>query len=387
MDTVAGLAADDHGVVGRDDELGAVGQLVDSLRGGVGGALLFLGEPGAGKTVLLQHAAALARSGRLSVLVSQGLEGEVHIPYASLHRLLHPMVGGVERLLEPGDAAVLGDALRMPPVTGIDRTAVAAATLRLLHGLAGERPVLLVVDDLHWLDAESRAVLAFLIGRTEPAAIGLVGASRDEAVIHELPDLPVRRLDGLDPPAVAELLATVAAAPTPAVVRRSLAAATRGNPRALVEVAGLLTADQLRGATVIPEPVPIGTSTEWAYAGPIRDLPPLARRVLLLAAADPALDAASLARAAERTGRQPGRARRRRGRRTDHSGHRRGDVRPPAHPGRRLPLRVLARPPHRPRGHRRGLPGPGGAAPGRGRVGARRVARGRAERIRRPGRR
>jgi hypothetical protein len=175
---------------------------------------------------------------------------------------------------------------------------VAAATLRLLHGLAGERPVLLVVDDLHWLDAESRAVLAFLIGRTEPAAIGLVGASRDEAVIHELPDLPVRRLDGLDPPAVAELLATVAAAPTPAVVRRSLAAATRGNPRALVEVAGLLTADQLRGATVVPEPVPIGTSTEWAYAGPIRDLPPLARRVLLLAAADPALDAASLARAA-----------------------------------------------------------------------------------------
>jgi hypothetical protein len=220
VDTLAGL-------VGRDDEVGAVAQLIDALRAGVGGALLFVGESGAGKTVLLQHATALARAGQVTVLVSQGLEGEVPLPYASLHRLLHPVTAEFERLLEPTDAAALGDVMRFPPGSGIDRTAVAAATLRLLHGLAGERPVLLAVDDLHWLDAESRAVLAFLIGRTEPAAIALVGASRDEAALHDLPDLPVRRLDGLDPPAVAELLATVAAAPTPAVVRRTLAAATR----------------------------------------------------------------------------------------------------------------------------------------------------------------
>jgi DNA-binding CsgD family transcriptional regulator len=285
-------------LVGRDDDIAYLEQLVDALHAGVAGSLILLGEPGAGKTVLLQHAQARARDGQATVLVAQGREREAGVAYAGLHRLLHAVAGRIDTTLDPADATVLGGALRLPPAADLDPTAVAAATLRLLLGLAGEGALLLAIDDLHWLDAQSRAVLAFLIGRTEPAAIGLICTTRDEAATLELPDLPVRRLDGLDEPDVGELLAAVAPAPAPAGVRQALTVATRGNPRALVELAGLLTAEQLRGRTMLPDPVPLGTATEWAYATPVRQLPEPTRRVLLVAAADPELDPTALGRAA-----------------------------------------------------------------------------------------
>jgi ATP/maltotriose-dependent transcriptional regulator MalT len=280
-------------LVGRDEEVAAVEQLVDALRTGVGGRLLLVGEAGAGKTVLLRH--AQARADGLTVLVAQGMADEAQLPYSGLHRLLGPVAGPDEA---PELGSELAAAMRLPPAGGIDPTAVAAATLDRLRALAARRPVLLVVDDLHRLDRDSHAVLAFLIGRTEPAAIGLVGASRDETTALALPDVPTQRLGGLDAPAVAELLATVAAVPAPVTVRRALLAATRGNPRALVELADLLTPDQLRGAKALPDPVPLGPATDWAYATPIRRLPEPTRRLLLLAAAEPELDGAALSRAA-----------------------------------------------------------------------------------------
>ena len=284
-------------LVGRGDELAAVEQLVDALREGDGGALFFVGEAGAGKTVLLRHAQGRAEG--LTTLTAQGMVGEATLPYAGLHRLLHPVAGRVDDLLGPADATELAAALTLPPEGATDATAVAAATLHFIQALATERPLLLVVDDLHWLDRESRAVLAFLIGRLDPAAVTILGASRDETLVLDLPNVAWQRLSGLDEPGVAELLATVAAVPTPAAVQQTLAAATGGNPRALVELAGRLTTDQLRGVGMLPDPLPVGTGTEWAYAAAIGQLPVRARLVLLLAAAEPELDAAGLGRAAQ----------------------------------------------------------------------------------------
>ena len=287
-------------IVGRDDEVAQAEALVDALRSGVGGCLLLLGEAGAGKTVLLRH--TQARADGLTVLVAQGLEDEAGMPYTGLHRLLHPVADRAVGLLDQRDAAVLADALRLPAETDLEPGPVAAATLRFLHALAAKRPVLLTVDDTDALDRESRAVLGFLIGRTGQSAIGLIVAARDEVVALELPDAPTLRLGPLDEPAVNDLLAAVTAVPAAAAVRSSLVAATRGNPRALVEVAGLLSVDQLRGVRMLPDPLPLGPASDWAYAGPIRRLPRKTRQALLLAAAGPDLDAATLRRAAEALG-------------------------------------------------------------------------------------
>src|SRR5262245_11872393 len=100
-------------LLGRDDEVALVEQLVDAARAGVGGCVYVIGESGAGKTALVRH--AQARAAGLTVLVSQGLEGEAALPYAGLHRLLHPVASRAEDLLEAGDAATLTAALRLPP--------------------------------------------------------------------------------------------------------------------------------------------------------------------------------------------------------------------------------------------------------------------------------
>jgi DNA-binding CsgD family transcriptional regulator len=283
-------------LIGRDDDVAQVEHLIDAARGGIGGSLFFIGEAGAGKTLLLRYAQARAEG--LSVLVSQGLEGESGVAYAGLHRLLHPVAHQVEELLDPSDARTLTDAIRLPAGQPAPALTVAAATLRLLQALAARQPVLLTFDNLDWFDPESWSVLAFLVGRVDPAPIALIGAGRDETVALELPDAPTRRLGGLDDAAVSELLATVAAVPAAAAARSALAAGTRGNPRALVELASLLSADQLRGITMLPDPLPVGPATEWAYATPILRLPHATRRVLLLCAAEPDLDAAALSRAA-----------------------------------------------------------------------------------------
>jgi DNA-binding CsgD family transcriptional regulator len=287
-------------LVGRDDDLAQVEQLVDGLRAGSGGCLLLVGEPGSGKTALVRH--AQARADGLTVLASQGLPSESDLPYAGLHRLLHPVAGRADTVLEPRDGILLADAMRLPAEADLAPNAVAAATLRFLQVLAEQQPVLVTVDNLDALDAESRAVVGFLIGRTGQAPVALIGTARDEAVALGLPDAPTQHLLGLDEPAVAELLAAVTAVPAAAAVRSALTAATRGNPRALVELAALLTVDQLRGVELLPDPVPLGSGTEWAYAGPVRALPEQTRRALLLAAAGADLDTAALSRAADEFG-------------------------------------------------------------------------------------
>src|SRR5215813_14493583 len=118
-------------LVGRDEDIGLIEQLVDKLRTGAGASLLLLGEPGAGKTMLLRH--AQSRADGLTVLMSQGLDGETSVPYAGLHRLLQPVAGLIDRLLEPADAEPLTDAMRLSTGAPTDAIAVATATLRFLH--------------------------------------------------------------------------------------------------------------------------------------------------------------------------------------------------------------------------------------------------------------
>ena len=152
----------------RDAEIAAVGRVLD----GGGGGLLIEGPPGIGKTRLLGAARALA-DGRL-VLSARGSELERDFPFAVVRQLLEPVV----RDEHFGGAA----ALARPVLRGVGGEQDAGSALHglywLVANLAEERPLLVLVDDIHWADLASLRWLAYLAQRLDGLAVGLVAAAR-----------------------------------------------------------------------------------------------------------------------------------------------------------------------------------------------------------------
>ena len=132
-------------VYGRDAELAVIERLLGRARGGTSGALVLLGEPGAGKSALL--AAAARRAAGFRVLRASGVESECELAFAALHQLLLPVADRLDRLPAP-QARALGAALGILPPAGGDRFGVAAGALSLLAEAAEERPLLCLIDDL-----------------------------------------------------------------------------------------------------------------------------------------------------------------------------------------------------------------------------------------------
>ncbi|SDD50250.1 Response regulator containing a CheY-like receiver domain and an HTH DNA-binding domain [Geodermatophilus telluris] len=266
-------------LVGRAAELERVDRLLDGARGGRPGLLVVEGDAGVGKTAVLQAAAARARG--FGQVTARGVESEAALPHAALGELLgplRPLLGEVP----PGQAAALAAALGWGPadVPG-DRHLVAAGTLSLLAAAALRAPLLVVVDDLQWVDPESAAAVLFAARRVHGDRTAVLLARRPGA------DPPagasVLRLADLDPAAVAELLAGAVAGP----VARRLGERLGGNPLALLEVAGALSAGQRAGREPLPATLPAGPVLTAALEPELAALPPGARlAVLLLAAAD-----------------------------------------------------------------------------------------------------
>ncbi len=149
--------------------------------------LVVRGEAGIGKTSLLDQTVTRAEDMRLAVLA--GIEAEMAMPYAGLHRLLLPFMDGLDALAEPQqDALVTAFGLRRGAPS--DRFLVGLATLSVLSEVAAQRPLLCVVDDVQWLDQESIEVLAFVGRRLHADRIALFFAVRE-------PDLRRGLLDGL----------------------------------------------------------------------------------------------------------------------------------------------------------------------------------------------
>ncbi|MGA8045166.1 MAG: AAA family ATPase, partial [Dermatophilaceae bacterium] len=291
-------------IVGRSAEMGDLVAALEAGRRGAGAALLLLGEPGAGKTVLLDHAVSLAEGMR--VLRVRGVESESPLAFAALHRLLRPLLRDLDTL-PARQAAALRHALGLsdePDQPTGDRFLAYLAVLTLLSETASTTPTLVVVDDLHWVDPASREAILFVSRRAQGEPLTVLLSARAD----ELPgpqDLPTMGVTGLDQEQAAALLGAVAGVQVAPEVTARLHAATAGNALALTELALSLTPDVLRGNDPVPTPLPLTRTVEEAFLSRYHRLAPEARTVLLVAAADDSGDLALVRDAAIALGAGP----------------------------------------------------------------------------------
>src|SRR6267378_4876530 len=218
-------------LVGRRSECEVLDRLLAAVRGGRSGVLVLRGEPGVGKTALLEYAIESAR--RFRVARAVGVESEMELPFAALQQLCAPMLDRLEGLPSPQRDA-LGVACGLSAGEAPSRFLVGLAALSLLSEVAEEQPLLCVVDDAQWLDRASALVLGFVARRLLAEPVALVFATREPGEeFRGLPELPV---GGLGEGDARELLGSVIGGPLDERVRDRIVAETRGNPLALLEL-------------------------------------------------------------------------------------------------------------------------------------------------------
>jgi DNA-binding CsgD family transcriptional regulator len=285
---------------GRDAQRAQIGALLDGARASHSGVLVIRGEPGIGKTALLED--ARDRAGDMEVLVARGVESEAELPFAGLDQLLRPALHLLDRLPTP-QANALEGALGLAGRGGDDRFLISLAVLTLLAELAERRPVLCLVDDAHWLDAPSADALVFVARRLDAEAIVLLFAAREgEVRAFKAGELPSLTLPGLDEEAAAALVARDLRGELAPSVRDYLLQQGGGNALALVELPAALSSAQLAGREPLPERLPVTRGVERLFLERVRRLPQPTRRLLVLAAADDSGELAPILRAADALG-------------------------------------------------------------------------------------
>jgi len=282
---------------GRRDECAVIARLLEDVRAGRSGVLVVRGEAGIGKTALLEYAVDAASD--LKVLSAAGVESERELAFAALHQLCAPLLDQLGRLPAAQQEALqisFGLAAGAVP----DRLLVGLATLGLLSEAANERPLLCVVDDAQWLDRASAQALGFVARRLLAESVVMLFAAREPADLWMgLPELVVDRLQHDD---ARKLLASVIPGRLDERVADQLLAETQGNPLALLELTRGLSPAQLAGGFGLPGAVSVPNRIEESFMHRLEALPEDTRRLLLLAAAEPAGDRALVWRAAEELG-------------------------------------------------------------------------------------
>jgi DNA-binding CsgD family transcriptional regulator len=270
-------------LVGRSDEVVRVSKLVDDARHGQSGALVLRGEPGIGKTALLEHARAQAADMR--VLLAAGVEAELDLPYSTLYELLAPVLDQLDSLPEHPRAALKGALSLGPPVEASRFAAAVGALLLLSETTDHDGPLLCVIDDAHWSDAASSELLISVARRLSAEGVAMVFAARTgEHRSFEAPGLPSLDLEPLSPEASFELIR--GSEPNlDSTVAEALAFASRGNPLALRELPRALSEDERAGRQPLPDPLQVGDAILDAFAARLRNLEPVVRQALLVAAA------------------------------------------------------------------------------------------------------
>jgi DNA-binding CsgD family transcriptional regulator len=286
-------------LVGRERECAAIDRLLEVSARGESSSLVLRGEAGIGKTALLTHAAE--RGGGGTVLRTAGVEAESDLAFAGLYGLLRPIVEKLGELPKT-QADALAGALGLAPSLGSDRLLVSAATLSLLAAAAEEGPLLCLIDDAQFLDAESAEALVFSARRLAAEPVAMLFAVREgEARTFAAPGLPELVLEGLAAEPAARLLR--ASAPSAAdSVRAWLLAEAAGNPLALLELPSGLSEGQRQGRVGLPEAIPLSSRLRLAFEQRVDRLPAVTRSALLIAALDDGEEVATVVRAADESG-------------------------------------------------------------------------------------
>src|SRR5580692_5591161 len=258
-------------LLGRQRERAALSQLLSDVRSGRGRALVLRGEPGIGKTALLEDLCGRADDVVLARVA--GVESEMELAFAALQQLCAPMLDKLAGLPDPQREA-LGVAFGLTAGAAPDRFLVGLAALSLLSEVAEQRPLLCVIDDAQWLDRASAQVLAFVARRLLAEPVALVFAAREPGEeFRGLPELPV---GGLREGDARELLSSVIGGPFAERVRDRIIAETRGDPVALREAR--------RGVPGVPGLAELAGLRGWieeSFRRRVEELPAATQRVML----------------------------------------------------------------------------------------------------------
>jgi DNA-binding CsgD family transcriptional regulator len=280
-------------LVGREDELAALERLLETARKGGSGTLVLHGDPGVGKSALLDQLTNSASGFR--VARAAGVEGEIDLPYAGLQQLCRLMLDTID-VLPPPQREALRVAFGLSAGQTPDRYLVGLATLSLLSEAATTQPLLCIVDDAQWLDAETTRALAFVARRLAADTIALAIASREH--LEDLAGLPALHLDGLATADARALLDSVVTGRLDGPVRERFLAETRGNPLALLELPHALTPAEAATGILYRPGDSLSRRIEEGFQHRVESLPNDTRRLLVLAAAEPLGDLLLLVRAA-----------------------------------------------------------------------------------------
>lgn len=287
-------------LVGREDERAEIDALLEDARRGRSRVLVYTGAAGIGKSALLEYAREQAAGMR--VLEVAGTESESDLPFGALHALLRPVLDSIGAL-PARQREALSAALALSGGGEPDRLAASAGMLTLLADVADAQPLLLILDDAHWLDGESAAAFGFLARRVAGEELALLAAVRDgetSTFVHE--SLPNRKLAPLSEAESVELLRVYHGDLVTPEAARAVAAIVGGNPLALLELPQTLTSEQLAGLAPLEEPLPLAERIETAFLRRAAQLPDAARRALLVAAAGSDLPVSAIRGAAAALG-------------------------------------------------------------------------------------
>jgi DNA-binding CsgD family transcriptional regulator len=269
-------------LVGREPDCARIDELLERARRGRSGALLIRGEAGMGKTALLEYAAERAEG--MTVVRALGVEYEAELQFSGLLELVRPLLDHLPEI-PPQQAEALTSALGLGEAKPYDRFTICAATLSLIGAAAEANPLLILVDDAHWLDLATDDALLFSAKRLVADSVAILLTVREGIErTFDAPALEQLELGTLGTEDAALVLAGEEGRLVAPHVAGRLRNATHGNPLALVELGNVLTAEQLAGREPLPDPVPAGATLERAFAWRAETLPADSRAALVVAA-------------------------------------------------------------------------------------------------------
>jgi ATP/maltotriose-dependent transcriptional regulator MalT len=287
---------------GRAPECDTLDRLLAAVRAGESRALVVRGEAGVGKTALLEYLTARADGCRVARV--SAVQSEMELAFAGLHQLCVPLLDRLERLPGPQRDA-LGTAFGLHAGASPDRFFVGLAVLGLLSEVAAERPLVCLVDDAQWLDRASAQALAFVARRLSAESVAVVFAVRGSPAAQGLARLPELSVEGLAVSDARALLGSAVPGPLDERVRDRIVDESGGNPLALLELPRGWSAAELAGGFGSPMASGLSGRIEESFARRLATLGDGARRMLLVAAAEPTGDPVLVWRAAEALGIEP----------------------------------------------------------------------------------